>query len=361
MARDLAVSSRRAFLRSSLAVAGAAVLVNACGSDGSSALRFANWQDYIDPELLEIYRRTTGRRVSYSTYASNDELADRLALAGVSRRRGRKPEQYDLIVPSDSLFRELLNQDRLAKLDTSIVTTALLGNLDMAVYTDPKWAAYGIPWATGMTGIGYDSDVFDEPPSWSVFADVAYEGKATLLDEMREAFSAAFFDLGEDPNTTDVATIEAATQRLTEFAAVVEFDSKTYLDRLQSGDIVVAQAFNTDVLQAKEKRPSLEFVVPESGGTLWTDLLAIPADAARERDANRFVAFMLDPTNAARNAEYLSVNTANVAAVATLPDEFTSDPAVFPDDVTRSHLARIVPASGAAATAFDSGWSSVTS
>jgi Xaa-Pro aminopeptidase len=148
-------------------------------------LRFANWQDYIDPELLEIYRRTTGRRVSYSTYASNDELADRLALAGVSRRRGRKPEQYDLIVPSDSLFRELLNQDRLAKLDTSIVTTALLGNLDMAVYTDPKWAAYGIPWATGMTGIGYDSDVFDEPPTWSVFADVAYEGKATLLDEMR--------------------------------------------------------------------------------------------------------------------------------------------------------------------------------
>lgn len=330
--------TRRSFVRTgtvagALTVSGGlSALLTACGNPNEGRVKFYNWQDYIDTELLTQFEDDSGIVVSYSTYASNDELGDRLALAGVPRRGNRAATSFDLIVPSENLFRRLSDQDRLQQFDQSVATEELLANLAPEFRTlavDPG-NRYGVPWATGSTGIGYDTKVFTEPPSWEVFLDTSQAGKLSLLDEKREAFAAAQFSLGIDPNTTDPAEIDAATERLVEMSDNARFDSGTYLDNLIDGSLVAAQAFSSDIVQAQRENPDLAFVIPEAGGSRWIDLLCIPTDAPNPDGANAFVAFLLDPAIAAQNAGAVGADPGNAPAREQVRADVISNPAAFP-------------------------------
>lgn len=318
----------------------ASPLVAACGRASDQRLRILNWQDYIDPNLVGDFQAQAGVTVTYSTYDSNDALADQLALAGVSRRRGRDATTVDLIVPSDNLFRRLRDQERLRPLDTKAVTEELLGNLDPAMRqldADPG-NRFGVPWATGATGIGYDTTVFPEPPDWSVFLDGAQAGRMTLLNERREAFAAALYATDGDPNTTDAAELAAAEETLGAMLANAELDAATYLSRLAAGELVAAQAFSTDLLQARRTNPNLAFVIPPQGGTRWVDLLCVPDDAPNPELASRFVAYYLDPKVSAANAAAVQADTGNAAAREFVPAELLAEPAAFPTDADAGRL-----------------------
>lgn len=335
-----------------------APLLASCADPSESRLVFLNWQDYIDPTILDDFSDQSGLSITYETYASNDELSRRLKLADVARRRGRKGSSFDLIVPSENLLTELRSADGIQELDTSIVVS--LGNLAEEYRREPfdPGNRFSMPWATGTTGIGYDSTVFDEPPDWNVFLDPA-QGAMTILDETRDAFGAALFALGEDPNTTDPAAIDAAAEFLIEAKAVIAgFDSATYADRLTSGELVCAQAYSSDVQIAKRENPTLEFVIPLQGGLRWIDSLCIPVDAANPEGANRFIEFYLQAEISATNAVTSQVDTGNEAAREFIPLEVLEDPVIFPPQETLEAL-RFTEDLGAANDLYDEAWDRV--
>jgi spermidine/putrescine-binding protein len=137
-----------------------------------------------------------------------------------------------------------------------------------------------VPWATGTTGIGYDRTVFSEPPGYDVFLDPTYSGRTTVLAEIRDAFGLALFSLDLDPNTRSPADIDAAANRLIEMKQVIRgFDSSGYLEGLASGDLVAAHAYSSDLAQAREVNPNLDYVLPPQGALRWVDSLAVPIDA----------------------------------------------------------------------------------
>ncbi|HEX2706365.1 MAG TPA: extracellular solute-binding protein, partial [Candidatus Lustribacter sp.] len=252
--------------------------------------------------------------------------------------------------------------DSLQPLDAAVVTDALLGNLRpeyRAMDVDPG-NRFSVPWATGTTAIGYDSSVLTEPPTWDVFLDATYAGRMTLLNERREAFAAALISLGKDPNTRDAATIAEAEARLTRMAASSAFNSATYLDDLATGKVVVAQAFSTDVLQARKRNPKLAYTIPAAGATRWVDLLCIPADAPNAAAANAMIAYYLDPKVSATNAAYNLVATGNLKARDFVPKEVLDDPAVYPPDDVVAELAFLVDL-GETEQVYDEAWKRVKS
>jgi len=358
---------RRRFLQGAGALGAALVaapLLQACSDtalEHSNVLAFLNWQDYIDPGVLTQFESQQHMSVTYQTYSSNDELAKLLTLANAARRRGRMEHTYDLIVPSDNFVRQFRSQNLLAPLDRSKLTN--LNNLEPAYRAeafDPG-NRYTVPWATGTTGIGYDTSVFPEPPDWSVFGDAAHKGKMTVLDEERDAFLAALLALGEDPNTTDSATIDAAADRLIEWKRVISgFDSKTYLDDLAAGKLVAAEAYSSDLVEAKARNAKLGFVIPSQGGGRWVDSLATPVHAPHEGNAEIFINYYLRPEVSARVANFVKIDTGNAKATPLLDPAVRNDPIVFPpaDVLARTTFTADL---GDANALYDAAWKRVQS
>ena len=186
-------------------------LLASCSDPNESKLVFLNWQDYIDPTILSDFSDESGLSVTYETYASNDELQRRLVLAETARRRGRAGEHLRSHRPVREPARRSSGRSTASGSSTRTIVVSL-GNLAEEFRREPfdPGNRFSVPWATGTTGIGYDSTVFDGPPDWNVFLDPAHQGAMTILDETRDAFGAALFAIGEDPNTSDPATIDAA-------------------------------------------------------------------------------------------------------------------------------------------------------
>jgi spermidine/putrescine transport system substrate-binding protein len=332
-----ALIGRREFLRR-VGAGGALLmmpsLLAACGDPrAANRLAFLNWQDYIDDRLLDDFATRTGIDVTYETYTSNDELARRFNLAQRVREGGRSGTSFDLMVPSDNFVTRFRNASSLAELDHDrIEGLDNLGDAFRSAEFDPG-NRFSVPWATGTTGIGYDTTVFDQPPGYEVFMDSQHAGRTTILAETRDAFAVALFTMGADPNTTDAAEIEEAGDLLIRMKAVVRgFDSTDYLDDLASGELVAAHAYSSDVLQAREVNPNLAFTLPSSGALRWVDSMVIPIDAARPASSYSFISFYLEPEVAASNSVFVRVDTGNEAARAFLPEDVLTDPVIFPPD-----------------------------
>ncbi len=327
---------RREFLRRAGyvgAAAFAAPFLAACGSSQETdQLSFENWTNYIDPAILTAYRTQTGISVDYATYTSNDELTTKLLLANAPRRGGRTGRTFDLMVPSENFVRKFIEQDLLEPIDAS-KNLENIGNLQPEFRQegfDPG-NTYTIPWATGTTGIGYDTMVFSEPPDWTVFLDTKHQGRMTLLNEIRDAYGASLFSLGKDPNATSAADIDAATQRLITMKAVIRgFDSATYVEGLGNGDLVAAHAYSGDLLQARERNPNLDFVLPSEGALRWVDSLAVPVNAPQFDNALSFMDFYLQGDISAQVANYVRYDTGNAAAIPLLDPDVANDPVIFP-------------------------------
>ncbi len=329
---------RREFLRRAGLVGMAAVaapILAACSDESLEAndeLSFYNWTNYIAPAILTDFRTQTGISTTYTTYTSNDELTIKLLLANTPRRHGRMTHTFDLMVPSENFVRNFIDQDLIQVIDGS-KNLKNIGNLQPEFRNegfDPG-NNYTIPWATGTTGIGYDTSVFSEPPDWTVFLDEKYAGKMTVLDEIRDAYGASLFSLGKDPNATSSADIDAATQQLIKMKAVIKgFDSATYIDGLATGELVAAHAYSGDLLQAKEDNPKLDFVLPQQGALRWVDSLCVPVHAPQFDNALTFMDFYLQGDISAQVSNYVRYDTANTAAVPLLDPDVANDPVIFP-------------------------------
>ncbi len=325
--------SRRTFLKTALAASASGTLINfltSCDNSEPSKLSFLNWQDYIGDTTLRDFETTTGIDVTYQTYPSNNQLEWLLNQASSVRRGGRRGSSYDLCVPSDNVIPRFYRAGLLQDLDLSKITG--LENLRPDVRNlpfDPD-NKFAIPWATGTTGIAYDSSVFAVPPDWTVFLDAQHAGKMTILDDSHDAIAMALLSLEKDPNSTDEADITSAADQLLAMLGNARLDSETYLRELATGNLVAAQAFSSDFVIAKGQNPSLEFVLPVQGATRWIDCLVIPKKAPRPGRAHEFISFFLQPENAAGVSAGAKVDTGNAAAFDLIPTDVRNNPVIFP-------------------------------
>jgi spermidine/putrescine-binding protein len=297
--------SRRTLISGSLSALTSAYVLSACGTSGEAqSLSFLNWQDYIAPDTLSGFTKKTGNEVVYQTYASNDALYTLLQQAMKPRRGGRLATSFDLAVPSGEALDRLRRADLVQPLGTIKGLDQISKDLKAAPF-DPE-GTYSLPWATGTTGIAYDSALITKEPGWTdLFTGTFGGGKTSVLKDSREAIAMAAIAAGNDPN--DAGGFAAAAKSLTG----ATFDSETYLSNLATGAVVAAQAFSTDFVQAARKRPSLRFVIPPQGGIRWTDVLVIPRGAPNPGRAREFIEYILDPAVSATLASAIGAQTAS--------------------------------------------------
>ena len=293
------------------------------GDAGQKTLHYFTWSDYVGPELLAEFERRHGVHVVVDTFSSNEELLAKLQGGATG---------YDVTVPSDFMAAIMIQQGLVAELDpTKLPNAATLEDHLQHLPFDPT-QRYAIPYLWGTVGIGYDSAVVLTPPdSWAVLWDPRYKGKISMLNDQREVFGAVLRSMGASMNTKDPALIEAAKARLLVQKPLVKaYASEHYDQLLASGDVVLAHGWGGPVARAMLDRPSIRYVVPKEGGTLWADCLVVLKSSPRKELATQFINYLLEPQVAARTAERLLFASANKAARPFVPSRILDNPAIYP-------------------------------
>lgn len=288
-------------------------------------LHYFTWSDYVGPELLAEFERATGAKVVVDTFASNEELLAKLQSGAVG---------YDVAVPSDFMVTVMARQGLLIELDLEkIPNVRLLADRLQHLPFDPEHR-YSIPYLWGTVGIGYDSAVIPTPPeSWGVLWDPRYKGRISMLNDQREVFGVALRSLGHSLNARDPAVIEEAKAKLvTQKPLVKTYASENYDQLLASGEVVLAHGWGGQVARAMTERPSIKYVIPREGATIWSDCLVVLKTSRHKDLAMRFINFLLDRNIAARTTDRLLFASSNREAKALVRPQVRDNPAVYPPD-----------------------------
>ncbi|NJL33002.1 MAG: spermidine/putrescine ABC transporter substrate-binding protein [Chloroflexaceae bacterium] len=282
----------------------------------SDELYFFNWSDYIDPQILEDFEAEYGVRVVQDLYDSNEAMLPKI-------RAGNSG--YDIVVPSDYAVEVMILEGLLAPLDKVLLPNMQYLNEDLLnMYYDPE-NTYSVPYFWGTTGIAYNSKFFETPPTTlaAIFEPEnleAIDGRFTVLDDPRETPATALLYLGEDINTTNEDVLQQAEALLTQQKPYVSaYDSANQGLKLATEEIMLAHTYSGSAGQAivgiddEPANPNLVYIIPEEGGVIWQDNLAIVADSPNKYTAHVFINYLMRPDVAARNTDYVLYLTPNTA------------------------------------------------
>ncbi|MGV3354648.1 ABC transporter substrate-binding protein [Streptococcus orisratti] len=297
----------------------------------SDKLVIYNWGDYIDPELLTKFTKETGIKVQYETFDSNEAMYTKIKQGGTT---------YDIAVPSDYMIDKMIKENLLVKLDKSQISGLdNIGDEFLGLSFDPK-NDYSIPYFWGTVGIVYNTTMVKQAPEhWKDLWREEYRNDIMLVDGAREIMGLGLNTLGYSLNTKNYERLEEVEQKLNSLTpnikAIVGDEMKGYMIQ---GDAAIGVTFSGEASEMLSSNEDLRYVVPSEGSNLWFDNLVIPKTVKHKKEAYAFISFMMEPKNAAQNAEYIGYATPNKAAKALLPDDIKNDKAFYPSEKTIANL-----------------------
>lgn len=325
------------------------------GSDPKKLLIYT-WADYSDTSIYDRFTEATGIQLNADTYDSNETMLAKIQAGGA--------QAYSVLYPTDYMVSQMRDLGLLTPLDKTKLQD--LDNLALG-WRDPAFDrnnAHSIPLSWGTTGLLYNKKKLNQSfKDWSdlwTYQD-QLQGKMILMDDMRETLGGALKSLGYSYNTQEPTQIAAAAKKLKELKpAIASFQSFGWEDQILSGDLLLAMAYSGTGNNLMATNPDLEYVIPISGTSLWTDTMVIPKFAPNPEAAYRWINFLLDPKNVASMLEKLKFAPTNQAAVDLLPAALKNNEKMFPSNAIVDRCEAIAPV-GEATALFEKAWNEIKS
>ena len=287
---------------------------NSSGTGEKREVNVCSWGEYIDESLITKFEEETGIEVNYFFAPSNEELYSRLETGGVN---------YDVIVPSDYMIARLITEDRLQKLDYSLIPNyEKIDDQYKNLSFDPD-NEYSVPYTWGTLGIIYNTTMVDEPiTSWEVMFSDQYVGDILLIDNSRDAFAMALYCLGYDVNTTDESQIREAYQLVADAMARGVYAGQgmdEVFQIMEGGNLAIATYYAGDFLTMYEANPDLAFVIPEEGSNWFVDAMCILKDAENVEEAHAWINFIASTESNLANMDFIWYASPNTEALEMYP------------------------------------------
>jgi spermidine/putrescine transport system substrate-binding protein len=362
--------TRRRFLRNTTAAATGILLANCsrnlsspnhqsptASGDDAKTLRIFTWANYTDPKLLKDFQDKTGITVVIDTYDSNETMLAKFQAGGGNG--------YSITYPGDYMVPQMVNLGMLTPLDHS-----RLKGLDrlQKKWQDPSYDRgnrYTVPTNWGSTGLIYDATKMQPPiKGWrDLWENVdSLSRKVTLVNDVREVMGATLLALGYSFNSTNPKEIEAAYNQLVEFKpAIASFVTNGWEERLVSGDLQVSMGYSQDAMALIAEHPNLTYILPETGGSVWSDTVAIPKTAPNPDAAYEWINFLLEPSTAKYLTEQLNLATPNQVALNSLSEQVKNNKTLFPDEAALSKCETPMPVPAETVKLIDQYWTQLTS
>ena len=339
---DPTLLAARKFTRRSLLRTGAAVGALAAAGPffirsslaASGEVNVFAWGDYIQPNIVAAFEKTTKIKVNVSTFGSNEEAQNKLRAAG--------GKGFDLIFPSVDTRPDYDDGNLLQPIDESKVKVdriePALWRSSVKLGAVKRGTRYLVPFDWGTEGITYDSSIHSFGSGGVSYGDLwkgGLDGKVAGRQKSLLMTIALYLDsTGELPSNRamDLYKTEADTRRI--FAKCVEFAAarKKNIGAFWNNATEATAAFTdagctigqtwdtTGIKLHNDVDKKWIYTSPKEGALAWMDTMAIPSGAANLEQAYEFMNFLLTPEAGGMFANNTGYNSAAVGAAAHLTE-----------------------------------------
>jgi putrescine transport system substrate-binding protein len=322
------------------------------GLDHEKVLNIYNFPDYIAEGLVAAFEKETGIKVNYDTVESMPALYTKL-MAGDSG--------YDLVVPTVAYSASLIANGRLQAIDRSKVLNH--ANLDpillkklTGIDADNK---HFIPWAWGFSTVGIHRQKVEKAlgntplpaNAWDLVFKPEYTSKLkscgiVFVDSPGEITSLALHHLGRSPFSSSPEDIAQATDMLAKVRPDIRNFAPSMVDEIASGKTCAFIAWSGEIHVAAARikesgtKEAIDVLLPQRGGLLYVDALAIPKEAKHVNNAHAFIDFYLRAENSALMTNSMLIPTGNMAALPLVDEAIRNNKAVM---LGEQDMANLVP------------------
>ena len=284
------------------------------GSTGQREVVVCGWGENIDEDLFELFEQKTGIKVVYQTAESNEMMYSKIAMGGSG---------YDVVVPSDYMIAQMIEEGMLAELDFSnIPNFDLISDRFKNLSYDPD-NKYSVPYTWGTLGIIYNPTILGEDiDSWGALFDARYAGKTAMIGNPRDAIAAALLYLGYSINTSDEAQIREAYQLIADAKAANVYQGffmDEIYDKMEVGETALCTYYAGDYLSMYDNNPDLKFVIPKEGSNWFVDAMCVLKDAKNKTEAEEWINFICSTEASLRNMDYIWYASPNETALEEYP------------------------------------------
>jgi spermidine/putrescine transport system substrate-binding protein len=338
-------------------------LLAACGGGGDGGgeadgelkdvLNFSNWELYIDtpatrkaagltgPTTLEQFTEETGIKVNY--YEDINGNPEYFATVQGRLRQGQGIGR-DLLTSTDNdrYLSDYITNDWALKLDKDLLPN--ISNLIDAQASPPfdPDHEFTLPWFSGMDGIAWNEDVTGPVTSVKqLLEDPDLKGKVGVWGQMGDTLGLIMLSNGDDPAKVTDETFDRALTTLktaVDSGQIRKFYGNDYAQPLSTGDLAASMAWSGDIVNLAN--PKLKWVIPDTGGIIWTDNMLIPQGGSVPT-ASTYMNFVYDPRIAAElalGANYISAVKGVKEEAAKLDPDAAENTLVFPTDEMLSQM-----------------------
>jgi putrescine transport system substrate-binding protein len=335
------------------AAADASKTVAQASAPEEKILNIYNWSDYIAPDTIANFEKETGIKVRYDVFDSNEILHAKL----IAKNTG-----YDIVVPSSNWAKLQIEGGLFQKLDKTKLPN--IKNLDQGIVEKLSKLDPGnehlIDWMWSYNTVGINVDkvkaaLGDTPMpdnAWDLVFNPTYTSKLkscgiTFLDTPSDVFQAALHYLGKPVYTGTPEDYQAAFDMLMKVRPdIKKFNSGGQIDDLASGNTCVAYGWAGDFNLAHKRsienkaEQNIQALVPKTGGIMFMDTMAIPADAKHPNNAHLWMNYIMQPKVTAAITNTVTYANPNKAATEFVDPEIRNNKSIFLSD---EDIAKLVP------------------
>ncbi len=323
------------------------------GASEEKVLNIYNWSDYIAPDTIANFEKETGIKVRYDVFDSNEILHAKL----IAKNTG-----YDIVVPGANWAKLQIEGGLFQKLDKTKLPN--WKNLDEGILKqmsalDPG-NAYLVDWMWSYNTVGINEDkvkaaLGDTPMPdnvWDLVFNPTYTHKLkscgiTFLDSPADVFQAALHYLNKPVFTGTPDDYQAAFDMLMKVRPdIKKFNSGGQIDDLASGNVCVAYGWAGDFNLAHKRsienkaEQNIKALVSKTGGIMFMDTMAIPADAKHPNNAHLWMNYIMRPEVTAAITNEVTYANPNKAATEFVKPEIKNNKSIFLSD---EDIAKLVP------------------
>lgn len=323
--------SRRILLQGAAIGAVAAVapaIVSRKALSSSGEINVLMWSDYLPPEFIDSFYKTTGIKINYTGIGSNEEI--------INKMKATKGRGFDICSPTNMRSPQWINLGLLQPFDYSRIKN--LGNVNPAMLKvgDTEWnfdgkGSHWLPHIWGTEAVAWRTDKWSPKggiPSYGDIWQPDVKGKTMMRPHSGMLGAGLYLETTGVLNPGDMRhaydseeVMRPIWQKVTDFCIKNKAQVKLFwndADSQKNGflneGVVVGQTWDGPPLAMKTAGEPVTYQAPKEGALAWVDGMAMPIGAENIDQIYAFIDYCYTPEPAGKAIDKHGYNSAVLGA-----------------------------------------------